>query len=61
MTGSVLLIDNLDSFTFNLVDAIQRLGAEVRVLRNTVSARAALAAAEDEWLALEVLREELEG
>jgi len=47
MTGSVLLIDNLDSFTFNLVDAIQRLGARVRVLRNTVSAKAALAAAEE--------------
>ena len=46
MTASVLLIDNLDSFTFNLVDAIQRLGATVRVLRNTVSAKAALAAAE---------------
>ncbi|MEA3001893.1 MAG: anthranilate synthase component [Sphingomonadales bacterium] len=47
MTSQVLLIDNLDSFTFNLVDAIQRLGAGVRVLRNTVSARAALAAAEE--------------
>lgn len=47
MTGSVLLIDNLDSFTFNLVDAIQRLGAKVRVLRNTVSAKAALVAAEE--------------
>ena len=47
MSASVLLIDNLDSFTFNLVDAIQRLGANVRVLRNTVSARAALAAAEE--------------
>lgn len=47
MSAPVLLIDNLDSFTFNLVDAIQRLGSEVRVLRNTVSARAALAAAEE--------------
>jgi anthranilate synthase component 2 len=47
MTAKILLIDNLDSFTFNLVDAIQRLGAEVRVLRNTVSAHAALAAAEE--------------
>ena len=27
MTANVLLIDNLDSFTFNLVDAIHRLGA----------------------------------
>jgi anthranilate synthase component 2 len=47
MTANVLLIDNLDSFTFNLVDAIHRLGANVRVLRNTVSANAALAAAEE--------------
>jgi anthranilate synthase/aminodeoxychorismate synthase-like glutamine amidotransferase len=47
MSASVLLIDNFDSFTFNLVDAIQRLGTKVRVLRNTVSARAALAAAEE--------------
>jgi anthranilate synthase/aminodeoxychorismate synthase-like glutamine amidotransferase len=43
MSGRVLLIDNLDSFTFNLVEAIQRLGAKVRVLRNTVAASAALA------------------
>jgi anthranilate synthase component 2 len=47
VTDKVLLIDNLDSFTFNLVDAIQRLGADVRVLRNTVSAEAALAVAEE--------------
>jgi anthranilate synthase/aminodeoxychorismate synthase-like glutamine amidotransferase len=47
MSAPVLLIDNLDSFTFNLVDAIQRLGSDVRVLRNTVSAKAALAAAEE--------------
>ena len=43
---NVLMIDNLDSFTFNLVEAMQRLGAKVRVLRNSVSARAALAEAE---------------
>jgi anthranilate synthase component 2 len=47
MARDVLLIDNLDSFTFNLVDAILRLGASVWVLRNTVSAEAALAAAEE--------------
>lgn len=47
MNANVLLIDNLDSFTFNLVDAIQRTGASVRVLRNTVSAKAALAMAEE--------------
>ena len=42
----VLMIDNLDSFTFNLVEAIERLGARVRVLRNSVAAADALAEAE---------------
>lgn len=40
--GEVLLIDNFDSFTWNLVDAFQRLGARVRVLRNTIAAGDAL-------------------
>lgn len=44
----VLFIDNLDSFTFNLVEAFERLGAGVRVLRNTADPGLALeAAAED--------------
>ena len=43
----VLMIDNLDSFTFNLVEAIERLGARVRVLRNTVPAAEALEQAEE--------------
>jgi anthranilate synthase/aminodeoxychorismate synthase-like glutamine amidotransferase len=47
MSARVLLIDNLDSFTFNLVEAIERLGAKVRVLRNTVQAPHALSAAEE--------------
>ena len=38
MTRSVLLIDNLDSFSFNLVESFQRLGSDVQVLRNTVTA-----------------------
>ena len=42
MKPHVLFIDNFDSFTFNLVEAFERLGCDVRVLRNTVSARAAL-------------------
>jgi len=42
----VLLIDNLDSFTFNLVESLQRLGSNVRVLRNTVPADVAVAQAE---------------
>ncbi|MBV8688390.1 MAG: aminodeoxychorismate/anthranilate synthase component II [Alphaproteobacteria bacterium] len=47
MSGRILLIDNLDSFTFNLVEAVQRLGSQVRVVRNTMPARAALAAARE--------------
>ena len=36
MTGTILLIDNLDSFTFNLMESIRRLGHEVRVVRNRI-------------------------
>jgi anthranilate synthase/aminodeoxychorismate synthase-like glutamine amidotransferase len=46
MTRPVVLIDNLDSFSFNLVEAFQRLGSTVRVLRNAVSATEALAMAQ---------------
>jgi len=42
----VLLIDNLDSFTFNLVESLQRLGSKVRVVRNSIAAADALALAE---------------
>ena len=42
----VLLIDNLDSFSFNLVEAFERLGCDVQVLRNSIAAADALAAAE---------------
>lgn len=45
MSRPVLLIDNLDSFTFNLVDAFERLGSAVHVLRNGVPAEQALARA----------------
>ncbi|MHB2252700.1 aminodeoxychorismate synthase component I [Corynebacterium aurimucosum] len=31
----VLVVDNFDSFTFNIVDYLVRLGAEVKVTRNT--------------------------
>jgi len=46
VTRQVLLIDNLDSFTFNLVEALQRLGCAVRTLRNRIAAGDALAMAE---------------
>ena len=46
MTRPVLLIDNLDSFTFNLVESFERLGAEVQVLRNQIAAGTALQTAE---------------
>lgn len=42
MSRHVLLIDNFDSFSFNLVEAFGRLGATVQVLRNTVAASQAL-------------------
>jgi anthranilate synthase component 2 len=35
----VVLVDNFDSFTWNLVDEFARRGAEIEVWRNTVSAR----------------------
>jgi anthranilate synthase/aminodeoxychorismate synthase-like glutamine amidotransferase len=47
MIRQVLLIDNLDSFTFNLVEAFQRLGCAVRTIRNAVAADEALAMAEE--------------
>lgn len=47
MRRHVLLIDNFDSFSFNLVEAFERLRATVQVLRNTVDAAQALAIARD--------------
>ena len=43
----VLLIDNLDSFTFNLVESLERIGAAVHVRRNSIAATAALAEADE--------------
>lgn len=47
MTRPVLLIDNLDSFSFNLVESFQRLGSDVQVLRNSIDAHRALGIAEE--------------
>ncbi len=38
MNPSVLLVDNFDSFTFNLVDELARRGCAVEVIRNTLPA-----------------------
>jgi len=54
MIRNVVLIDNLDSFSFNLVEAFERLGCAVRVLRNSATASEALSLA-DELGALIVL------
>ncbi len=42
MGRNVLLLDNFDSFTFNLVESLERLGATVRVVRNIIAAADAL-------------------
>ena len=36
MSRNVLMIDNHDSFTFNIVEALERLGARVRTVRNEI-------------------------
>jgi anthranilate/para-aminobenzoate synthase component II len=48
MIRRVLLIDNLDSFSFNLVESFQRLGCTVRTVRNGIDAGEALAMAQGE-------------
>ena len=45
---NVLMNDNQDSFTFNIVEALGRLGAKVRVVRNGIEPQRALAEALDE-------------
>jgi anthranilate synthase/aminodeoxychorismate synthase-like glutamine amidotransferase len=42
MSSNVLMIDNHDSFTFNIVEALERLGATVRTVRNEIRASDAL-------------------
>jgi anthranilate synthase/aminodeoxychorismate synthase-like glutamine amidotransferase len=38
MTRNVLMVDNHDSFTFNIVETLERLGASVRTVRNEIAA-----------------------
>jgi anthranilate synthase component II len=45
MNRNVLMIDNHDSFTFNIVEALERLGASVRTVRNEIAAEDAMAQA----------------
>ena len=51
----VLLIDNFDSFSFNLVDAFAVLGAEVEVYRNVLPAERVLELARARGTSLVVL------
>ncbi len=44
----ILVIDNYDSFTFNLVQALQAAGADVRVVRNDAIDRAGVGALADD-------------
>jgi anthranilate synthase component 2 len=47
----ILVIDNYDSFTFNLVHYLMELGAEVRVERNdALTAAQAVASGADGYL-----------
>ncbi|MFT5712869.1 MAG: anthranilate synthase component 2 [Glaciecola sp.] len=39
---NLVLIDNIDSFTYNLVDEIRSLGIEMSIYRNTVDAQTVL-------------------
>ena len=48
----IVLIDNYDSFTFNLVHYLGELGAQVRVYRNDKIASAAVIAAEPDAIVL---------
>jgi para-aminobenzoate synthetase component 2 len=44
----ILVVDNYDSFTFNLVQALQAAGADVRVIRNDAIDRDGVAALADD-------------
>jgi anthranilate synthase component II len=48
MSRKVLMVDNHDSFTFNIVEALGRLGANVRTIRNEIAAAEAFEQARKE-------------
>lgn len=51
MSDKILVIDNYDSFTFNLVHYLQELGAEVEVVRNdAISAAQAISSGAQAFL-----------
>ena len=52
MKARALVIDNYDSFTFNLVQRLGELGAEVEVLRNDAASAAEILARKPERLVL---------
>ncbi len=47
MSRNVLMVDNHDSFTFNIVEALERIGARVRTVRNEIAATDALDQAQE--------------
>ena len=52
MSARILVVDNYDSFTFNLVQLIETLGADAEVVRNDVEPVGALAAREPDGVVL---------
>src|SRR5213595_2654630 len=48
----VLVIDNYDSFTYNLVQYLGELGADIRVVRNDASTIAAIVASQPERIVI---------
>jgi anthranilate synthase/aminodeoxychorismate synthase-like glutamine amidotransferase len=54
MKPDILLIDNKDSFSFNLVESFERLDFALRVFRHSIDARRAFAIARDAgaWIVL---------
>ena len=48
MNRTVLMVDNHDSFTFNIVEAIERLGPRVKTVRNEIAAKEAFELAREE-------------